>query len=231
MLKIRHHFQPALFMRAPRKDRAFISEGEICQRQDRRRGIRACAKRMEGENMAFHPEGSQRQECAHHVRRRGILCHVGLPLQDMGTAGKTTCAQDSRQKEGSENIRSHRAPLRQIHLHGDSEKVQQRVIHPFPQTSPGFQRRSSHIEKLWRNTKKNATHLKYFKTFDDLRKSVLAAFGKYMSDAAEVIRVMKKLRSCAELQLPGDSFSYSASSLAGFLNIMSVAYSAWSMTQ
>ncbi len=28
-----------------------------------------------------------------------------------------------------------------------------------------------------------------------------------MSDAAEVIRVMKKLRSCAELQLPGDSFS------------------------
>ncbi len=32
----------------------------------------------------------------------------------------------------------------------------------------------------------------HFKTFDDLRKSVLAAFGKYMSDAAEVIRVMKK---------------------------------------
>ena len=62
------------------------------------------------------------------------------------------------------------------------------------------------IEKLWRNTKKNATHLKYFKTFDDLP-PVLAAFGKYMSDAAEVIRVMKKLRSCAELQLLDDSFS------------------------
>ncbi len=29
-------------------------------------------------------------------------------------------------------------------------------------------------------------------TFGYLRKSVLAAFGKYMSDAAEVIRVMKK---------------------------------------
>ncbi len=28
-----------------------------------------------------------------------------------------------------------------------------------------------------------------------------------MSDAAEVIRVMKKLRSNAELQLPDDSFS------------------------
>jgi hypothetical protein len=48
---------------------------------------------------------------------------------------------------------------------------------------------------------------KYFKTFDALRESVLAAFGKYMSDAAEVIRVMKKLRSSAELQLPADSFS------------------------
>ena len=42
---------------------------------------------------------------------------------------------------------------------------------------------------------------------DDLRESVLAAFGKYMSDAAEVIRVMKKLRSLAELQLLVDSFS------------------------
>ncbi len=42
------------------------------------------------------------------------------------------------------------------------------------------------IEKLWRNTKKNATHLKYFKTFDDLRESVLAAFGKYMSDVWKI---------------------------------------------
>jgi len=42
-------------------------------------------------------------------------------------------------------------------------------------------------------------YLPYFKTFENLRKSVLAAFGKYMSDAAEVIRVMKK---------PSDSNSY-----------------------
>jgi len=72
-----------------------------------------------------------------------------------------------------------------------------------PSFSPDF----NPIEKLWRNTKRNATHLKYFKTFDDLRESVLAAFEKYMSDAAEVIRVMKKLRSLAELQLLVDSFS------------------------
>ena len=57
-----------------------------------------------------------------------------------------------------------------------------------PSFSPDF----NPIEKLWRNTKRNATHLKYFKTFDDLQESVLNAFGRYMSDADEVIRVMKK---------------------------------------
>ena len=72
-----------------------------------------------------------------------------------------------------------------------------------PSFSPDF----NPIEKLWRNTKKDATHLKYFKTFDELRKSVLGAFGKYMSDVTKVIRVMKKLRSLAELQLFIDSFS------------------------
>ena len=66
-----------------------------------------------------------------------------------------------------------------------------------PSFSPDF----NPIEKLWRDTKKDATHLKYFKTFDELRKSVLGAFGKYMSDVTKVIRVMKKLRSLAELQL------------------------------
>jgi len=72
-----------------------------------------------------------------------------------------------------------------------------------PSFSPDF----NPIEKLWRNTKKDAAHLKYFKTFDELRKSVLGAFGKYMGDVTKVIRVMKKLRSLAELQLLVDSFS------------------------
>ena len=54
---------------------------------------------------------------------------------------------------------------------------------------------------------RRAYNLKYFKTFTALRESILAAFGKYMSNVAEVIRVMKKLRSSAELQLLVDSFS------------------------
>lgn len=59
-----------------------------------------------------------------------------------------------------------------------------------PAFSPDF----NPIEKLWKNTKRDATHLKYFKTFEDLRDSVLCAFQKYLEDAAQVIRVMKKLR-------------------------------------
>jgi len=50
------------------------------------------------------------------------------------------------------------------------------------------------IEKLWKNTKKEATHCKYFPTFEDLRSSVVKAFKKYMQDALKVICVMKKLR-------------------------------------
>ena len=53
------------------------------------------------------------------------------------------------------------------------------------------------IEKLWRNTKKEATHLKYFKTFDALRTSVLEVFRGFPDDATRVIRVMKKLRTDA----------------------------------
>ncbi len=55
------------------------------------------------------------------------------------------------------------------------------------------------IEKLWKNTKKEATHLRYFKAFDELRASVLKAFRTYLEDATRVIRVMKKLRAQAGL--------------------------------
>lgn len=66
---------------------------------------------------------------------------------------------------------------------------------PLPTFSPDF----NPIEKLWKNTKRDATHLKYFKSFDDLRASVLNAFRRYLEDAAKVIGVMKKLRAHAGL--------------------------------
>lgn len=71
--------------------------------------------------------------------------------------------------------------------------AQRLTIEPLPAFSPDY----NPIEKLWRNTKKDATHLKYFKTFDELRASVLTVFRKYLDDATHVIRVMKKLRTVA----------------------------------
>jgi transposase len=59
---------------------------------------------------------------------------------------------------------------------------------------PAFSPDYNPIEKLWRNTKSDATHLKYFKTFEELRASVVKTFQKYLFDATHVIRVMKKLR-------------------------------------
>ena len=69
---------------------------------------------------------------------------------------------------------------------------------------------------------KGGRELKYFETFDALRESVLAAFGKYMSNAAEVIRGMKKLRSSAELQLLVDSFSIIHSRASSLIVILSL---------
>lgn len=73
--------------------------------------------------------------------------------------------------------------------------AQRLTVHRLPAFSPDF----NPIEKLWKNTKKNATHLKYFKAFDELRVSVLKTFHKYLEDAMQVICVMKKLRTQAGL--------------------------------
>jgi len=68
-------------------------------------------------------------------------------------------------------------------------------VHRLPSYSPDY----NPIEKLWRNTKRDATHCKYFPTFDDLRNAVIKAFEKFMHDATKVIGVMKKLRQNAGL--------------------------------
>jgi transposase len=60
---------------------------------------------------------------------------------------------------------------------------------------PSYSPDKNPIEKLWKKTKANATHCKYFATFEDLRSAVVRAFQKYMEDAREVIAVMKKLRA------------------------------------
>ncbi len=64
---------------------------------------------------------------------------------------------------------------------------------------PTFSPEYNPIEKLWKNTKRDATHLKYFKTFEDLRNSVVETFKTYMEDAGKIICVMKKLREDSAL--------------------------------
>jgi transposase len=64
------------------------------------------------------------------------------------------------------------------------------TIAPLPAYSPDY----NPIEKLWKNTKKAATHLKYFKTFEELHGSVLKTFKLYLQDATKVICVMQKMR-------------------------------------
>jgi transposase len=71
----------------------------------------------------------------------------------------------------------------------------QLYIYRLPSYSPDY----NPIEKLWKNTKRDATHCKFFPTFEDLRSSVVKAFKKYMEDATKVICVMKKLRESAEV--------------------------------
>ena len=75
------------------------------------------------------------------------------------------------------------------------ESKGQLYVYRLPSYSPDF----NPIEKLWKNTKKDATHCKFFATFEGLRVSVVKAFKKYMQDATKVICVMKKLRRNAGL--------------------------------
>jgi len=50
------------------------------------------------------------------------------------------------------------------------------------------------VEKLKKNTKRDSTHMKYFKTFEDLHGSVVTTLKTYLQDASKVLCVMKKMR-------------------------------------
>ncbi len=47
-------------------------------------------------------------------------------------------------------------------------------VHKLPSYSPDY----NPIERLWKNTKRKATHLKYFPTFESLRETVIKTFNK-----------------------------------------------------
>ncbi len=73
------------------------------------------------------------------------------------------------------------------YVKSQSERLE---LERLPSFSPDF----NPIEKLWKNTKRDATHCKYFETFEKLRESVINAFENYLHDASKVVCVMKKMR-------------------------------------
>lgn len=88
----------------------------------------------------------------------------------------------------------HRSKI--VRIFTDKMKYLNRLfVYRLPSYSPD----KNPIEKLWKNIKRDATHLKYFPTFESLRTSVINAFKKYLENARLVISVMKKMRSKAGL--------------------------------
>jgi len=81
----------------------------------------------------------------------------------------------------------HRSKLVKEFIASQSESL---TVERLPAFSPDY----NPIEKLWKNTKRDATHLKYFKQFEDLRDSVLNAFESYSKATSKVICVMTKMR-------------------------------------
>ena len=99
------------------------------------------------------------------------------------------------------------APYHRSRLVKEYRENQERKGRLFVFRLPSFSPDFNPIEKLWKNTKRDATHLRYFKTFEQLREAVLRVFEKYMEQASKVIRVMKKLKDEAELLFFIKSFS------------------------
>ena len=50
------------------------------------------------------------------------------------------------------------------------------------------------VEKLKKNTKRDSTHMKYFKTFEDHHNSVKTTFKTYLQETNKVLCAMKKMR-------------------------------------
>jgi hypothetical protein len=57
----------------------------------------------------------------------------------------------------------------------------------FVERLPAYSPDKNPMEKLWKNTTKEATHCRYVSTFEDLRAAVLGALAPYLCDASKVV--------------------------------------------
>jgi len=61
-------------------------------------------------------------------------------------------------------------------------KAARLTVERLPACSPDY----NPIEKLWKNNKRDSTHIKYFKTFEDIHDSVIKTFKAYRQDASKM---------------------------------------------
>jgi len=101
------------------------------------------------------------------------------------TPSKVILVEDGAPYHGSKVVKDF--------VKNNSERL---YIERLPSFSPDY----NPIEKLWKNTKRDATHCKYFETFEKLRESVVKAFETYLNDAAQIVCVMKKLRANEKIE-------------------------------
>jgi transposase len=152
----------------------------------------------------FETEGVFLQAVENHLGAE-VVCQYRAPLLKLAEgAGKFNAATyEGFLRQLLERITAPISLIEDAASYHRSQAVEQfrqthaerLTVHRLPAFSPQF----NPIEKLWKNTKKAATHLKYFKAFDELRASVLSAFRNYLEDATRGICVMKKLRAQAGL--------------------------------
>jgi len=118
--------------------------------------------------------------CANVAEKDLILKYQSVILQHTETSGRFN---GSRYIEFLNQILTHYEGNiiliedgASYHKRGDVIEFKKNASRLAVYSLPAFSPKYNPIEKLWKNTKRDATHLRYFKTFEDLRNSVIDTF-------------------------------------------------------
>lgn len=79
-----------------------------------------------------------------------------------------------------------------------AENAKRLTVYPLPRYSPDY----NPIEYLWRNVKKQATHLRYFETFEDLTKKVDEKLAYFAQLPESILGLMGKYLPSLGMQAP-----------------------------
>ena len=85
-----------------------------------------------------------------------------------------------------------------------AEHAKRITMYALPRYSPDY----NPIEYLWRNVKKQATHMRYFETFDDLTKKVDEKLAHFANLPKSILGLMGKYLPSLGTQIPQPSTSF-----------------------